>query len=130
MGMSGSESIRWRSREFGPILFGSLKAVSGRQARPGMEIKTLEQLQAVDERTLHFTPWGLGRMPAEDSAEFQQRVIARLELALPPDASLSAERAAHIRAALRELGDMGHALSAGTLHEARLVEGWLRLLEV
>ena len=46
-----------------------------------MEIKTLEQLQAVDERTLHFTPWGLGRMPAEDSAEFQQRVIARLELA-------------------------------------------------
>ncbi|MFR0355235.1 hypothetical protein [Streptomyces sediminimaris] len=46
-----------------------------------MEIKTLEQLQAVDERTLHFTPWGLGRMRAEDSAEFQQRVIARLKLA-------------------------------------------------
>ncbi|MFF5523146.1 hypothetical protein [Streptomyces coeruleorubidus] len=46
-----------------------------------MEIKTLEQLQAVDERTLHFTPWGLGRMHAEDSAEFHQRVIARLELA-------------------------------------------------
>jgi hypothetical protein len=46
-----------------------------------MEIKTLEQLQAVDERPLHFTPWGLGRMHAEDSAEFQQQVIARLELA-------------------------------------------------
>ncbi|MFI9729511.1 hypothetical protein [Streptomyces sp. NPDC052092] len=46
-----------------------------------MEIKTLEQWQAADERTLHFTPWGLGRMPTEDSAESQQRVIARLELA-------------------------------------------------
>ncbi|MET9116017.1 hypothetical protein ABZX38_17675 [Streptomyces longwoodensis] len=46
-----------------------------------MEIKTLEQLQAVDKRTLHFTPWGLGRMHAEDSADFQQRVVARLELA-------------------------------------------------
>ncbi|WP_327187442.1 hypothetical protein [Streptomyces sp. NBC_01334] len=46
-----------------------------------MEIKTLEQLQAVDERTLRFTPWGLGRLHAEDSAEFQQRVVARLELA-------------------------------------------------
>jgi hypothetical protein len=64
------------------------------------------------------------------SSDAVAAVIARLEAALPPDASLSAERASHIRAALRELGDLGQALSSGTLHEARLVEGWLRLLEV
>ncbi|MFD7924005.1 hypothetical protein ACFV3R_32970 [Streptomyces sp. NPDC059740] len=47
-----------------------------------MDIKTLEELQAADERTLVFTPLGLGgRMRPEDSADFQQRVIARLELA-------------------------------------------------
>ncbi|MEU2357690.1 hypothetical protein ABZ599_32745 [Streptomyces misionensis] len=47
-----------------------------------MDIKTLEELQAADERTLAFTPLGLGgRMSPEDSADFQQRVIARLELA-------------------------------------------------
>jgi hypothetical protein len=64
------------------------------------------------------------------SSDAVAAVIARLETALPPGAALSAERAAHIRAALRELGDLGGALAAGTLHEARLVEGWLRLLEV
>lgn len=64
------------------------------------------------------------------SSDAVAAVIARLEAALPPDATLSSERAAHIRAALRELGDLGNALTSGTLHEARLVEGWLRLLEV
>lgn len=46
-----------------------------------MEIKSLDELQAVDERTLSFTPLGLGRMLPEDSADFQQRVIAGLRLA-------------------------------------------------
>jgi len=47
-----------------------------------MDIKTLEEPQAADERTLAFTPLGLGgRMRPEDAADFQQRVIARLELA-------------------------------------------------
>jgi hypothetical protein len=46
-----------------------------------MEIKTLEDLQAADERTLHFTPLGLGKMRPEESADFQQRVMARLQLA-------------------------------------------------
>ncbi|MGW1496394.1 hypothetical protein [Streptomyces sp. NPDC002402] len=47
-----------------------------------MDIKTLEELQAADERTLVFNPLGLGgRMKPEDAADFQQRVIARLELA-------------------------------------------------
>jgi hypothetical protein len=45
-----------------------------------MEIKSLEELQAVDERTLNFTPLGLGRMRPEDSADFQQRVVAGLRL--------------------------------------------------
>ncbi|MEV0401078.1 hypothetical protein [Actinoallomurus sp. NPDC050550] len=46
-----------------------------------MDIKTLEELQAADERTLAFTPLGLGRMAPEDAADFQQRVIADLQLA-------------------------------------------------
>lgn len=46
-----------------------------------MEIKTLAQLQSPDDRTLMFTPLGLGRMKAEDSADFQQQVIAELHLA-------------------------------------------------
>lgn len=46
-----------------------------------MEIQTLEDLQAPDERTLAFGPLGLGRMRPEDSADFQQRVMARLQLA-------------------------------------------------
>ncbi|MFB7277178.1 hypothetical protein ACFCZV_08720 [Streptomyces hydrogenans] len=45
-----------------------------------MEIKSLKELQAVDERTLIFTPLGLGRMSPEDSADFQQRVVAELHL--------------------------------------------------
>jgi len=44
-----------------------------------MDIKTLEELQAADERALVCTPLGLGgRMKPEDAADFQQRVIARL----------------------------------------------------
>ncbi|MEU1595100.1 hypothetical protein ABZ468_20020 [Streptomyces sp. NPDC005708] len=46
-----------------------------------MNIKTLEELQAPDERALIFTPLGLGRMTPEDAADLQQRVIARLQLA-------------------------------------------------
>ncbi|MFE9424144.1 hypothetical protein ACFYNO_14395 [Kitasatospora sp. NPDC006697] len=47
-----------------------------------MEIKTLEELQAADERSLAFNPLGLGgRMRPQDAAEFQQRVVARLHLA-------------------------------------------------
>ena len=57
-------------------------------------------------------------------------VIARLEEALPPGATLSTEKADRLRAGLRELGSQATALARGELHEARLVEGWLRLLEV
>ena len=47
-----------------------------------MIIKTLAQLQEADNRTLSFSPLGLGgRMRPEDSAEFQQRVVGRHELA-------------------------------------------------
>lgn len=46
-----------------------------------MEIKTLAQLQSPDDRTLMFTPHGLGRMQPDDAADFQQRVIAGLHLA-------------------------------------------------
>ena len=46
-----------------------------------MIIKSLSELQEADERTLRFHPLGLGgRMRPEDSAEFQQRVIARYQL--------------------------------------------------
>jgi hypothetical protein len=46
-----------------------------------MIIKSLSELQEADERTLSFNPLGLGgRMRPEDSAEFQQQVIARYEL--------------------------------------------------
>ncbi|HEV2377002.1 MAG TPA: hypothetical protein VGS19_33170, partial [Streptosporangiaceae bacterium] len=46
-----------------------------------MIIKSLAELREADERTLRFNPLGLGgRMRPEDSAEFQQQVIARYEL--------------------------------------------------
>lgn len=46
-----------------------------------MIIKTLAELQEADERTLVFSPYGLGgRMRPEDAAEYQQQVIARHEL--------------------------------------------------
>jgi hypothetical protein len=44
-------------------------------------IKSLDELRQADERTLTFTPIGLGHMRAEDSAEFQQQVVAQFELA-------------------------------------------------
>jgi len=44
-------------------------------------IKSLDELRQADERTLVFAPAGLGRMRAEDSAEFQQQVVAQFELA-------------------------------------------------
>jgi len=43
-------------------------------------IKSLDELREVDERTLIFTPMGLGRMRPEDCAEFQQQVVAQFEL--------------------------------------------------
>jgi hypothetical protein len=44
--------------------------------------KSLDELREVDERTLHFTPMGLGvGMHPDDAAEFQQRVVAQFELA-------------------------------------------------
>ncbi|WP_344923512.1 hypothetical protein [Streptosporangium oxazolinicum] len=49
-----------------------------------MIIKTLEELRQADERTLRFTPMGLGsgvRMNPEGAAEFQQQVVARFDLA-------------------------------------------------
>jgi hypothetical protein len=46
-----------------------------------MVIRSLSDLQAPDDRTLHSSPLGLGgRMGPEDSAEFQQHVVARHEL--------------------------------------------------
>lgn len=51
--------IRALPAGLGPILASSLKGVSGSRERPGMKIKSREQLQAVEERTLHFTTRGL-----------------------------------------------------------------------
>jgi len=46
-----------------------------------MTIKTLAELQEPDERTLHFSPLGLGgRMRPEDAVDFQQHVVARHNL--------------------------------------------------
>ncbi|MEU4603503.1 hypothetical protein AB0F43_11035 [Kribbella sp. NPDC023972] len=48
-----------------------------------MEIRSLEQLREPDPRTQAFTPHGLGMdriLTPESAAEFQQRVIGRLEL--------------------------------------------------
>lgn len=47
-----------------------------------MDIKSLEELQQPDDRTRHFTPYGLGaKISAEDAAAFQQQTIAHLDLA-------------------------------------------------
>ena len=44
--------------------------------------KTLAELQAVDPRVLHFTPFGLGgAMRPEDAADYQQHLITNLVLA-------------------------------------------------
>lgn len=46
------------------------------------EIRSLEELQAPDSTALIFTPLGLGGpMPAEQSAEFLQRLVADCEIA-------------------------------------------------
>ncbi|MFD7161133.1 hypothetical protein ACFV9C_41570 [Kribbella sp. NPDC059898] len=45
-----------------------------------MQIKTLEELQSADERSLAFTPLGLGHMEAADAAEFQQQVVKAIEI--------------------------------------------------
>lgn len=47
-------------------------------------IKPLDELRKPDERTLHFTPDGLGigvKMSPEAAAEFQQQVVAQYQLA-------------------------------------------------
>ena len=46
-----------------------------------MDLKSLDQLREADERTLAFTPAGLGSMPAEEAAHYRQDVVARFELA-------------------------------------------------
>ena len=47
-----------------------------------MDIKSLEELQQPDDRTRHFTPFGLGaKIGAEDAASFQQQAVAHLDLA-------------------------------------------------
>lgn len=45
-----------------------------------MQIKTLEELQRADERSLAFTPMGLGHMAAADAADYQQHVVSSIEL--------------------------------------------------
>jgi hypothetical protein len=58
-------------------------------------IKTLAELQAPDEGSLKFSPWGLGgRMDPEDAARWQQEAIARYELTVqaPETTRLSFER--------------------------------------
>src|ERR1700728_4108600 len=47
-----------------------------------MEIKSLDELREVDERTLSFSPLGLGgKMRPEDAARFQQEVVCHPEVA-------------------------------------------------
>lgn len=47
-----------------------------------MSIKSLADLQQPDDRTLRFTPLGLGRqMRPEDAAKFQQQIVAQFDLA-------------------------------------------------
>jgi hypothetical protein len=60
----------------------------------GMPIRTLAELAAPDERTTRFTPFGLGSMPAERAAEFQQQVIAGADLVadVPDDTRRAYER--------------------------------------
>lgn len=53
---------------------------TGREAVQ-VKIKTLDQLQEPDTTTLGFTPVGLGHMAPNDAAEYQQSVIAEIELA-------------------------------------------------
>lgn len=59
-----------------------------------LPIRTLAELAAPDERTTRFTPFGLGSMPAERAAEFQQQVIAGADLVadVPNDTRRAYER--------------------------------------
>ncbi|WP_194920883.1 hypothetical protein [Catenulispora rubra] len=46
-----------------------------------MNIKTWDELREPDDRTLHFTSWGLGaKMKPENAARYQQEVVGSLEL--------------------------------------------------
>lgn len=54
-----------------------------------MKIQTLEELQRADDRSLSFTPAGLGHMPATDAADYQQRVVASIELS--PDVAAATQ---------------------------------------
>lgn len=63
------------------ILAGSPHVMARKAGTTRMNIQTLKELQAADERTLRFTPLGLGKMRPEDAADFQQQVMARLHLA-------------------------------------------------
>jgi hypothetical protein len=60
-----------------------------------MRIQSLSDLTAADERTLIFSPWGLGgQLRPEDAADFQQRCIAGADLiaAVPEHTTQSFER--------------------------------------
>jgi hypothetical protein len=47
-----------------------------------VEIRSLDDLREVDERTLSFSPFGLGgKMAAQDAARFQQEAVSHPELA-------------------------------------------------
>lgn len=47
-----------------------------------VEIRSLDELREVDERTLSFSPFGLGgKMAAHDAARFQQEAVSHPELA-------------------------------------------------
>jgi hypothetical protein len=64
-----------------------------------MIVKTLAELQEADEGTLRFTPMGLGlsvKMRPEDSTEFQQEVVAQLDLD-PPVAGGTRQSFEHLR---------------------------------
>jgi hypothetical protein len=59
-----------------------------------MPIRTLAELAAPDDRTTHFTPFGLGSMGADDAATYQQHAIAGANLvgAVPDDTRRAYER--------------------------------------
>jgi hypothetical protein len=60
-----------------------------------MRINTLDELKEADDRSLVFSPWGLGgRMRPKAAAEFQQRAISSAELvpAVPGGTRQSFER--------------------------------------
>lgn len=54
-----------------------------------MTVRSLEDLRKPDDRALHYTPLGLGWMPAEAAAKYQQETVA-VELA--PDVSEGTRR--------------------------------------